>query len=137
MCGAGGSDNRVIKSYKAVEGYLNEFKRRVKNGQFKVSERDKNTVFVRTFNLVSTKRQQKILLDLCIEDYVYALPSKMEGNEGQHLYVFIRKFPLAKPRSALEEVLVYIKVDMIAGEDQVAIVVSFHEADRDEDHPYR
>lgn len=137
MCGAGGSDNRVIKSYKAVEGYLNEFKRRVKNGQFKVSERDKNTVFVRTFNLVSTKRQQKILLDLCIEDYVHALPSKMEGNEGQHLYVFIRKIPLAKPLSALEEVLVYIKVDMIAGKDQVAIVVSFHEADRDEDHPYR
>lgn len=121
----------IVKSYEEVEQYLSEIRRKVNQGQFKVSEReDKNLPFMRMYNLASKGRQREMLLKLCTEDFVHAIPSKMEGNEGQELFVFVKKFPLHMMLNGLVEKWVYIKFDLKNGENQNVIVISFHEAER-------
>ena len=121
----------INKAYEDVRMYLEEVKRRVKLGLFKVSEReDKNRPFMRKYNLVDKKRQENMLLKLCPEDFVHAVRSKLEGNEGQELYVFIKKYPLYEMLKGTVEKWVYTKIDLIAGKGQVALIVSFHEAER-------
>lgn len=91
MAEEAGDGYYVEKAYEEVCAYLSEVKRRVNLGLFKVSEReDKNLPFMRRHNLVDKKRQKDMLLNLCPEDFVHAVPSKLEGNEGQELYVFIK-----------------------------------------------
>lgn len=121
----------IDKAYEDVRAYLGEVKRRVKLGLFKVSEReDKNLPFMRRYNLVDKKRQADMLLGLCPEDFVHAVQSKLEGNEGQELYVFIKKYPLYEMLNGIVEKWVYTKIDLVIGQEQVALIVSFHEAER-------
>jgi len=121
----------IDKAYEDVCAYLEEAKRRIKLGLFKVAEReDKNRPFMRKYNLVDRKRQETMLLKLCPEDFVHAVPSKLEGNEGQELYVFIKKYPLYEMLKGTVEKWVYTKFDLVAGEGQVVLIVSFHEAER-------
>ena len=78
------------KSYAEVERYLEKVHRRVKLGQFKIAEReDKNLPFIRMYNLASKKRQAKMLEALCTEDCLHVVLSKLEGNDGQELFVFV------------------------------------------------
>lgn len=130
MAGEVDDDYYIDKTYEEVCAYLNEVRRRVNLGLFKVSERkDKNLPFMRKHNLVDRERQKNMLLKLCAEDFVHAAPSKLEGNEGQELYVFIKKYPLYEMLKGTVEKWVYVKIDLVAGQGQVALVVSFHEAE--------
>lgn len=130
MAEEAGDGYYIDKPYDDVSAYLDEVKRRIDLGLFKVSEReDKNLPFIRRYNLADKQRQQRMLLKLCPEDFVHAVPSKLEGNEGQELYVFIKRYPLHEMLKGTVEKWVYTKFDLVAGEGQVAIVVSFHEAE--------
>lgn len=130
MTDEAGDGYYVDKTYGDVCAYIREVKRRVELGLFKVSEReDKNLPFMRKHNLVDRERQRNMLLKLCPEDFVHAVPSKLEGNEGQELYVFIKKYPLYEMLKGTVEKWVYIKIDLVLGREQVALVVSFHEAE--------
>ena len=139
MSDTSSSDYHRIKSYDDVRRFVDEFRKRVKTGQFIVSEReDKNLPFMRTHNLVDRRRQANLLLGICAEDFVHAVPSRLEGNEGQELYVFAKQCTLHEMLKGLVERLVYIKVDMITGKKQMAIVVSLHEAEEaPESYPYK
>ena len=128
-----------VKSFDEVRSFIDELGRRVRAGQFKVSEReDKNLPFIRRYNLAGKKRQGEMLLALSEEDFIHAVPSKMEGNEEQELFVFVKEYVLHEMLVGLVEKMVYIKIDMIPNDKQMAIIVSFHESERTPDsYPYK
>lgn len=131
MAGTSDSDYHISKSYADVRSYLREVQKRVERGLFKVAERsEKNTPFMRQYNLVDRRRQQEMLLQLRPEDFLHAVMSRKEGNEGQELYVFVKKYPLYRMLEGLTEKWVYVKFDLIAGRSQIVIIVSFHEAEK-------
>ncbi|MEG0322381.1 MAG: hypothetical protein RR547_01235 [Raoultibacter sp.] len=123
------------KTYAEIEYYLKEAKRRIVKLDFKVSEdslsREKNRDFMRLYNLATKERQKEILLGLECEDFLHTVFSTQEGNEGQELYVFCRKCSLYKSLCGSRTIWVYTKFDLIESSDQIVIVVSFHEAERE------
>ncbi|MDM8270159.1 hypothetical protein [Thermophilibacter provencensis] len=130
-----GAGYYIQKTYKEVDQYLERIKDAVAQGNYKISEReDKNLPFIRQFN-VNRSRAAKMILSLCPEDFLHAVPSKMEGNEGQELFVFCRRHALYRLMSSRsEEVLVYYKFDLVG--DSFAVVVSMHEAERDPEYAF-
>ena len=122
------------KTFGEVASYLSKVKHLVSHGDFKIAEREeKNLPFMRIYNLAgNTKRCSEMICSLEPQDFLHAVPSRMEGNEGQELFVFCRKHALYRVMaSSPEEVWVYYKFDLIG--DSFTVVVSFHEAEHEPD----
>lgn len=132
------ADYYIEKTFSEVNGYLSQLKRIVQRGDFKISEReDKNLPFMRKYNLALDKtRCQKMICGLEAEDFLHVVLSRMDGNEGQELFVFCKKQVLYKVMSVVpEEIWVYYKFDLIA--DSFTVVVSFHEAEYEPEFPFQ
>ena len=68
--------------------------------------------------------------------FLHVVLSRMDGNEGQELFVFCKKHVLYKVMSVVpEEIWVYYKFDLIA--DSFTVVVSFHEAEYEPEFPFQ
>ena len=128
----------LMKPYGEVASYLNKVKRLVSQGDFKIAEReDKNLPFMRIYNLTGNKKRcSEMICSLQPPDFLHAVPSRMEGNEGHELFVFCRKHVLYRVMaSSPEEVWVYYKFDLIG--ESFTVVVSFHEAEREPEFPFQ
>lgn len=128
----------IEKAFHEVASYITRLKRIVQRGNFKIAEReDKNLPFMRTYNLALDKsRCQRMICSLEAEDYLHTVLSKMDGNDGQELFVFCKKHVLYRIMSVEpEEVWVYYKFDIIG--DSFTVVVSFHEAERSPEFPFQ
>ena len=122
---------RIIASREEVQQVLMELQ---ETENFNIIRRDKNIEFMEANNL-SNEDVAKVIKQLTIGDYVCNLSSYNPLFFGNTLKVFIpdKEFELADGRT-ISGISIYIKVDDCV-EGRVAII-SFHEAERQEEHPY-
>lgn len=101
---------------------------------FEINQRDKNKQFIEDQSL-SRSDIIKIIKQLTIEDYSYTLNSTNKYHEGAQLTVFVtnKKFHLTD--RTLDGIEIYVKIEYT--EAGFVCVVSFHEADKHENNPYK
>lgn len=129
----------IGKTYQDVERYLVEVRRAVRQGDFKIAEREeKNLPFMRRFN-ITTFRAEEMICSLCPEDFLHAVNSRMEGNEDEELFVFCKSHALCQiMASHPEPVQVYYKFDLIKNtSNKMLIVVSMHVAERPPEYAFQ
>ncbi|MBO5397360.1 MAG: hypothetical protein J6A36_00270 [Clostridia bacterium] len=113
-----------------INNYLREMKALVVRKKFKISDknREENVNFIQKYQL-SEKKQQKMLLDLDIADFAYAVDNYKNNNEV--LYVFGKIYEL-NDWGDYKKVPVYIKINIIKDDSNkgFCIIVSFHQLEK-------
>lgn len=101
---------------------------------FEINQRAKNKQFIEEQSL-SRSDVINIIKQLTVEDYSYTLNSTNRYHEGAQLTVFVtnKKFQLSD--KILNGIEIYVKIEYT--EAGFVCVVSFHEADKHENNPYK
>ena len=111
-------------SRREVKAYLDELKRAVKCGRFRLAPRDKNEKLIIQY-VLSEDDMKKIILGLKIEDFCEAVINDHPGVEHEVLYVFGRMVKLQSRFYGTEEdVDLYIKFNKLP--NMYVVVISFH-----------
>lgn len=101
---------------------------------FEINQRDKNKKFIEDQSL-SRSDVVKIIKQLTIEDYSYTLNSTNKYHEGAQLTVFVTNKSFNLPNRTINGIEIYVKIEYT--EAGFVCVVSFHEADKHENNPYK
>lgn len=127
--------NRITKMYtnhtkEEINEYLMIFRKIVLRGNYYIpthSKRVKNANFMIKYKITS-KNQIEMLLSINSLDFCYSIDN--DGNTEERLYVFAKEYRLYN-WGIFENVLIYIKI-VVKGnsEEESAVIVSFHEAER-------
>jgi len=101
---------------------------------FEINQRAKNKKFIEEQSL-SRSDIINIIKQLTIEDYSYTLNSTNKYHDGAQLTVFVtnKKFHLSN--RTLDGIEIYVKIEYT--DVGFVCVVSFHEADKHENNPYK
>lgn len=110
---------------KAVCVYIEEVKKAIREGRYKVSPREKNEELFLDYIISETEREE-ILLGLCVEDFCEAKQNDHPGYPEEIVYIFGKDVELM-PRFGgdIKTVSLYIKFNKL--DNMYVIVISFHE----------
>lgn len=101
---------------------------------FEINQRAKNKQFVEEQSL-SRSDIINIIKQLTIEDYSYTLNSTNRYHEGAQLTVFVTNKTFQLSNRIMDGIEIYVKIEYT--EAGFVCVVSFHEADKHENNPYK
>lgn len=110
-----------------IEKYLDEVKKAVKAGRYRVEMNNKRQDNQNLFldYIISEEKRKQILLSLEAKDFSEIKNNTNEGYEYELLYVFGKEVELLHRFSSGEErVLLYIKFNKLESGD--VVVISFH-----------
>ena len=110
-----------------IEKYLDEVKKAVKAGRYRVEMNNKRQDNQKLFwdYIINEEKRKQILLSLEAKDFSEIKNNTNEGYEYELLYVFGKEVDLLRRFSSGEErVLLYIKFNKLESGD--VVVISFH-----------
>ena len=112
---------------------LNTVKLCVENDDYQLSlnkNRQENINFINDYSITSD-RQKDILLNLKVEDFCHSLKNTHPGYEHEILYVFAPIKVLPNFFGEIENVQIYIKVNIMKRRNgKFVAVISFHKANK-------
>lgn len=114
-------------SIEEINIYLCKIKEQIKKENYIIpvtNKRSKNKNFVNKYHLTK-KKQKEILMSIEPVDFCYSADDYK--NKKERHYIFAREYELDS-WGDINNVLVYIKI--VKKEDNLAVIVSFHEADK-------
>lgn len=107
-----------------VKAYLDELKRVVRSGRYRVSPRGKNERLFIEY-MVSEDDIRKIILGLKVEDFCEAVFNDHPGFEHELLYVFGKEVKLRSRFGGTKEAVgLYIKFNKLP--NMYVVIISFH-----------
>ncbi|WP_270839342.1 hypothetical protein [Peptacetobacter hiranonis] len=121
-----------MREYDSVSEILSTIKESVSKGKYFISlnkNRGNNIAFRNKYEL-SSKDQKQIILNLTKDDYEKSVNNYKEGYENEKLHIFGPILNLKNEEGKSKKVQVYIKFNIIKDNDNLVVVVSFHEARR-------
>lgn len=121
-----------MREYDSVSEILSTIKESVSKGKYFISlnkNRGENIAFRNKYEL-SSKDQKQIILNLTEEDYEKSVSNYKEEYENEKLHIFGPILNLKNEEGKSKKVQVYIKFNIIKDNDNLVVVVSFHEARR-------
>ncbi len=110
-----------------IKEYLKNLKEIIEKGDFYIpntSKKQKNKNFIETYKL-NSKKQKEMLLSIEYTDFCYSIDD--DDNPNERLYIFAKDYDL-DCWGIQNNVLVYIKV--VIKSNDYAVIVSFHEPER-------
>ena len=111
-------------SREAVGKYLEDVRKSVHLGQYRISARQKNQALYDEY-IFSESRCREIILGLTIEDFSKAVYNDHPDHPEEILYIFGKEVKLLPKYDGDEEtVALYIKFNKLS--NMYVIVVSFH-----------
>jgi len=114
----------LVLNRREVKAYLDELKRIVRRGRYRVSPRGKNEQLLIEY-VLSEDDIKKIILGLKVEDFCEAVFNEHPGFEHELLYVFGKTVKLqSRFFGTKEAVNLYIKFNKLP--NMYVIVISFH-----------
>ena len=117
----------MVLNRREVKAYLDELKRIVRLGRYRVSPRGKNEQLLIEYAL-SEDVIKKIILGLRVEDFCEAVFNEHPGFEHELLYVFGKTVELqSRFFGTKETVNLYIKFNKLP--NMYVVVISFHKQD--------
>ena len=123
-----------------IAEYLNTVRGCVENGNFTILQgrtRQKNVHFIRQYN-IRYEMQKNIIKNLRVEDFCYSLVSTNVQHLGSLLYVFAPQVDLFNIDSDVENVSIYIKIEICeTSTGRRTVAVSFHEIERPIEYAFR
>lgn len=111
-------------SREKVTEYLEDVKKAVKHGRYKISPREKNEVLFDEY-VFSEEQRKEIILDLRVEDFSKADYNDHPEHAEEILYIFGKEVQLLPKYGGDEETVeLYIKFNKLA--NMYVIIISFH-----------
>jgi hypothetical protein len=121
--------NHTVKEITEV---LTDFKKCVSNDRFIISQnenRQKNVDFINKF-ILTYKKQKKMLLNLCVNDFCYTMINSNPKFPAATLYVFAPIVKLNNIDGYEESVQVYIKFILNNyAKAENTLLISFHQSE--------
>lgn len=125
----------LYTSREEVESYLRDVKQAIREKRYSVSPREKNEQLFIDY-IFSEESREKILLDLCVDDFCKAVYNEHPKYSHEILYIFGKDVNLL-PRFGDEEVQVSLYIKFNKLESLYYIIVSFHEQEQILDYAFK
>ena len=135
-------DSRIRRIDPSAD--IAEFLNCIKKAPMLFIERSaKNSAFLKLYKTLSGKLfdvsvAKELLKQLTISDYVYTTESDSANYKGDELIVFEPAHDLISRKNGivLKNVVIYMKIDKTASNEDQTVLVSFHSAEFEDDKPY-
>ncbi len=127
-------------SHEDIEVILQQIQDCIRENNYTVARnenRKENLDFIREYSLTAAK-QQKILLQISVNDFCHSLKNSKIGYEHETLFVFCPQVALSNIDDEQSIVDIYTKFNVIEtrGENWV-IVISFHKSNKKIDYLFK
>ena len=114
--------------------------RYVRIGKYLIAKNEnrmENKNLILKYNL-TTKKQQRIIMQIKLDDFCHSVQNNKSGYEYEILYVFCPQITLYNLNDEQEQVDLYTKFNLIdSNSGSLVIVVSFHERKKPVNYLFR